>query len=342
MLRITQLSDEAEQELHRMIRQEKGSVVLRAQLILWAFHDQQSVPQLARRMGWTEERVRHWIHRFLAEGPSGLYDRPGRGRPSKQTAEVHQKLSKVLEDGTPPERTGYTCWTIALLVSWLLATFWLRVHPSTMRRWVRKGFHWQRPKIEPVSRDPHKEAKLQRIQHVLDTVKAPDVVIYQDETTLRLLPVIRGMWMKIGQQLRIAIGSGWNRSIKLFGALNALTGQWTSRIFEKCNAQTFIAFLETVLETYPKGHIYMILDNASWHHAHLVEDWLFAHPRIELIWLPTASPKLNPVERIWGKLKDQVAANYWYGTLRVIRKAAEGFLYSLSPEKARQIARLAA
>ena len=342
MLRITQISEEDHRELRRMTRHEKGSVVLRAQLILWAYHDQESVPPLARRIGWTQERTRHWIHRFLREGPSGLYDRPGRGRSTKQTLQVKQALSDALDEGTPPAHTGYTCWTLALLVSFLLLRFGLRIHPSTLRRWIHPQFHWQRPQTEPVCKDPAGEAKLRRITHLVQTVEAPDVLLYQDETTLRLLPVIRGMWMRIGKQYRIPTGSGWNTSIKVFGALHAHTGAWTYQIFDTCNGEHFIRFLETLLATYPQGTIYIILDQASWHRAQRVQEWLDSHPRIQLQWLPTGCPKLNPVERIWGKLKDQVAANRWHGTLGVIRRVTEHFLDALSPEKASRIARLAA
>ena len=148
--------------------------------------------------------------------------------------------------------------------------------------------------------------------------------------------------MTIGKQLLLHTGGGWNRSIKVFGAKNALTGTFLSRVFDTSNAQRFIAFLLAILEAYPMGQIYIIVDNASWHHAHLVLDWLTTHRRLEWVWLPTGSPKLNPVERIWGKLKAQVAANHWYGTLNAIRKAAEDFLDSLSPERTCQIAKLAA
>ncbi len=342
MLRITQMSDEDHQELLRMTRQEKGSVALRAQLILWAYHDRQSIPQLAYRMGWPQERVRHWMHRFLGEGPPGLYDRPGRGRPPKQTPQLKQALSDALEDGRPPAPTGYTCWTVALLVSFLLSSFGLRIHPSTLRRWIHSEFHWNRPQTHPISHDPEGEAKRQWIAHLRATVEAPDVFLYQDETTLRLLPVIRGRWMRIGTQSRIPTGSGWNRSIKVFGTIDARSGKWMYRIFEKCNTSSFLAFLQALWEAYPQGRIYLILDGASWHRAHRVQAWLDTHARIELVWLPTGSPKLNPVERIWGKLKDQVAANRWHGTPQAIRTVAERFLDSLSPEKASQIAHLAA
>lgn len=96
------------------------------------------------------------------------------------------------------------------------------------------------------------------------------------------------------------------------------------------------------MATYPNHLIYLILDNAPWHKAKLVQDWLETHPSVELVWLPFGSPKLNPIERIWGKLKDRIAANRWHGTLAALRKAAEEFFSTLTPEQAIQIAKLAA
>ena len=104
----------------------------------------------------------------------------------------------------------------------------------------------------------------------------------------------------------------------------------------------FLKLHQKVVEIYPQGTIHIVLDRASWHRAYRVQDWLDTHPRIQLVWLPTGSPKLNPVERIWGKLKDQVAANRWHGTPDRIRTVAERFLDSLSPENASRIAHLAA
>lgn len=343
MLRVPPLSGAAEKELTRMTRQEKGAVVLRAQLILWAAYAQQSVPQLAQRMGWSEKKVRFWVKRFLQEGPQGLYDRSGRGRKPKHTPQIKEELENALDRATPPEHTGYACWTISLVMGWLWARFGIRVHASTVRRWIHSlDFRFNRPKTEPQSNDPQKDGKLKRISDLLRSVKLPDVLLYMDETTLRLLPVIRGMWMRIAKQVRIPTSSGWNQSIKVFGILNATTGQLNYELFDKCNAENFIAFLERVLEVYPKATIYMILDNASWHKAHLVQDFLATHPRIELVWLPTGCPKLNPVERIWRRLKDRVAADHWYGTLDAIRTVAVRFLDALSPEKTLQISGIAA
>ncbi len=66
------------------------------------------------------------------------------------------------------------------------------------------------------------------IQEIAATLaKAPKNAVFlcEDESTFRLLPVIRSMWMKVGQQMRIVVPSGWNKCFRIFGALNISTGQ---------------------------------------------------------------------------------------------------------------------
>jgi transposase len=64
----------------------------------------------------------------------------------------------------------------------------------------------------------------------------------------------------------------------------------------------------------------VICDNDSIHHARAVTAWLADHPRLELLYGARYSPHDNPVERIWGGLKNYVAntAVSWPGRLRQV------------------------
>jgi len=57
------------------------------------------------------------------------------------------------------------------------------------------------------------------------------------------------------------------------------------------------------------------------------------------LWLPTYSSELNPVERLWGEIKQRVAANHCYPSLEVLQTApADFFKHALSREKALRVA----
>src|SRR4051812_20815430 len=66
------------------------------------------------------------------------------------------------------------------------------------------------------------------------------------------------------------------------------------------NALSTIALLVAI--EYPAMRIIPVfLDNARYHHAKAVQDWL-AMPgrRIRLHFVPAYCPHLNPIERLWG------------------------------------------
>jgi transposase len=55
--------------------------------------------------------------------------------------------------------------------------------------------------------------------------------------------------------------------------------------------------------------IHVFLDNARYHHAKLVQQWL-ARPgcRIKLHFIPSYCPHLNPIERLWGLMQRNLCA----------------------------------
>ncbi len=83
---------------------------------------------------------------------------------------------------------------------------------------------------------------------------------------------------------------------------------------------SFITFLEQLLKEYPNKVIFLILDNATYHTSHMVQDWSKNHPEIKFLWLPKNNPQLNPVEKIWWRMKDIVAANNSYKGLKLMKQ----------------------
>jgi transposase len=67
--------------------------------------------------------------------------------------------------------------------------------------------------------------------------------------------------------------------------------------------------------THPKAERFVLyLDHARYYGAPVVKDWLCRHPEFELEPLPTYSPNLNLIERLWKFLR-QRALSRWHKTL---------------------------
>ena len=51
------------------------------------------------------------------------------------------------------------------------------------------------------------------------------------------------------------------------------------------------------------SEVHLILDNAKYHHALLLQEFLERNPNIILEFLPPYSPELNPIERVWKLIR---------------------------------------
>ena len=64
-----------------------------------------------------------------------------------------------------------------------------------------------------------------------------------------------------------------------------------------------IKFMERLIKS-SEQKIFLILDNLKVHHSYIVEDWLEEHKsQIEVFFLPSYSPELNPDEYLNFDLK---------------------------------------
>jgi transposase len=321
-------------ELQRMTRQAVGRVSQRAHMILLSIQ-QRTVPELATLFTMSRASVRFWIRRFNAHGPAGLYDDPRSGRPRKVSPQVLESIVTLLQDD--PRHAGYlaTYWTVVMVGAALVHQLGVRLSTSTLRNALhRLGLRWGRPRLAmPLKTDPA-EAYKQWVMAKAVIEAGPQVtILYGDESRVQLLPLIRAMWHWVGQQLRIPT-PGTNVTRALFGALDIRTGRWVYLIRERMRTDDFLAFLEHLLVVYPDGPVLLMVDNFSSHTAQAVNTWLATHARLHLYYLPKYCSHLNPVERIWLQLKNQLAANRLYGSLQLLLTTIEAFFTAMTPEQA--------
>jgi len=329
------LTDAQRAELRRVSRQAVGRVALRAHMVLLSDRDY-AVPRIAEVHECGEDVVRLWLHRYERHGVAGLEDEPRSGRPPKDRLARHVVDAQA---GQPPGCSGHVqaCWTVGVLAAFLAARFRLALSGSTVRRCLRAmGWRWARPRLAPASvltrkRDPQTAAKVAAIARAAAAAAAGAAhLLYLDECDLQLLPVVRAMWMK-GRRVRVPT-PGQNAKRAVFGALDAVTGRFHRADYARKLAVNFVAFLEQVAAAYPTGHLVLVLDNVQMHDAKVVRPWLAAHPRVAVLWLPRyAAHDANPVERIWGLLKDAVAANRLAGSIDELTAAAHRFFDRLAP-----------
>lgn len=133
-----------------------------------------------------------------------------------------------------------------------------------------------------------------------------EVFYYADEFNISWLPTLRAMWSPVGQQVMIPTPGITTRRYGL-GAVNWHTGH-TVVIVRKHKRRLEIAeLLEELLSHHPDKRIYLAWDNATTHSKAAVDEVVErAKGRLTLLYLPTYSPWLNPIEMLWRHWRREV------------------------------------
>jgi transposase len=146
---------------------------------------------------------------------------------------------------------------------------------------------------------------------------------------IRDYQAIQKTWFFKGNQ-RLIPTYGKHEGVKLVGFLNYETGYVYCQENIKYDAEVFLGFLKNILKIYPSGKIALILDNARIHHAKLIQSFLDENKeRLQLVFLPPYSPKLNPIEGLWKWMKSEVINNVFFSSVKEIRKAVRSFINSI-------------
>ena len=118
------------------------------------------------------------------------------------------------------------------------------------------------------------------------------------------------------------------KSIGYFAAVRLRDGKFVyRRESEKFNAVTFLDFMKELRGRSCRNasrRTIVISDNAKYHHALLHKDWRESHAdRFALDFLPSYSPDLNPIERVWKLTRRLCTHNRYFPTLDTIADSVE-------------------
>lgn len=133
------------------------------------------------------------------------------------------------------------------------------------------------------------------------------LLVFVDEAHIHLDADTGYGWAPRGQRLYVNSNSpalSQKRTcfgMYLYGATQPVqihTASWA-------NGQTTCETLEALRQTYPHQPLVLIWDNVRYHHSKLVRSKA-EELGIRLLYLPPYSPDLQPVERLWGWLRQEL------------------------------------
>jgi len=120
------------------------------------------------------------------------------------------------------------------------------------------------------------------------------------------------------------------------GGVNYHTGETLVLIRKRKRRREIAEFLQALVDKHPPGTIYVAWDNANTHQDDEVEAVVRAAAgRLVLLYLPTYSPWLNPIEMLWRHFRREVTHCELYETVKALLDAARDFFdrYNKTPER---------
>ncbi len=147
------------------------------------------------------------------------------------------------------------------------------------------------------------------------------------------------MWSPKGQQVMIPTPAQPTRHYGI-GAVDYHTGETVVLVKRHKRRQEIAELLEALLAKHPTGTIYVAWDNAGTHADDEVESVVRAAAgRLVLLYLPTYSPWLNPIEMLWRHFRREVTHNELFQTVKSLLAAAQDFFdrYNREPNRTRSV-----
>ncbi len=269
---------------------------------------------IAPFVGAHRNTVGQWIRQWQEGGAKALKPaRPGRplGSGRRLSREQERAIRRVIADRCPDQlRLPFALWTRDAVRQWVAQEYGIDLPIRTvgwyLQRWgftpqkpVRRAYERSEPAVRRWLEEEYPDIREKAHKHRAE-------IHWGDETGLRSDDVNgRGYAPKGQTPVRRVKGSPEKTNM-----ISTVTNQGKVRFMfyrERLNAKVLIRFLGRLIRSTDRK-VFLILDNLRVHHVHVVTDWVEKHAdRIELFYLPSYSPDLNPDEYLNCDLKALVS-----------------------------------
>jgi len=255
------------------------------------------------------------------------------------TSEQEKEIRGLIQDRTPDQlKMPYALWSRAAVGDLVAQKLKLKLPVRTVGHYLKRwGFTPQKPIRKAYEQRPEqvKQWLEQDYPAIAARAKAEGAEIHWgDETGLRSDDVRGRGYAPKGQTPVVRVCS----RRESFSLISAVTNQGKVRwmVFGGAlNAKILIRFLKRLIQD-AQRKVFLILDNLRVHHAKIVRQWLATQlDKLEVFYLPSYSPELNPDECLNADLKQAVTSKAPARTKGQLKKVTLAHLHKLSksPER---------
>ncbi|MDW8293681.1 MAG: IS630 family transposase [Anaerolineae bacterium] len=303
-------------------------------------HTQEAI---ATALGVRRPTVSQWLKRARA----GLGVKEARrGRPLGDgrtlTAAQEERLRRDITEGSPDQlRLRFALWSAQAVRALIKQHFGIDMPVRTVRNDLKRwGFTPQCPLRRAYEQKPEAVERWLKEQYPALAARAKaegGEIHWADATAVSSIAHERRGYAPKGQTPVWVLSPSECRRIHL---ISAIANQGLKRFMlyrDTLSAEVLIEFLERLIREAGRK-VFLVLDNLRVHHSRKVREWLEdKQDRIELIFLPSDSPELNPDEDLNADLKVRLNAGEPVRDGEHLKRKLRSHLHSLQkqPERIR-------
>lgn len=303
-----------------------------------AVRNGQSIAHLSKIFQYHRNSISKWVKENRQGKSLARKQKPGSGRIPKIDCVKGRELLKILK--RPASEYGFEndCWTTPRIR--VVCQKHLGINVSRMaifRTLQRYEYAYKTPQRQYYETDVSAQKKwLKEVVPVINRlVKKKQAILYfTDESNLTLSPTLAKTWAPIGKKVVQKV-TGNRGSVAAISAISK-GGYLLFNLFDggkRFKSDDIITWLGQMLAYHPRRHLVIVMDRARPHTSQKTRNFVASQKRLNVFYLPSRSPELNPDENVWAHLKGHQLKSHKATTTKELKSLAQKKLRSTANNK---------
>jgi len=220
------------------------------------------------------------------------------------------------------------------IVSFIKEQWNIEFTVAGLHKWLhRNGFSYKKPKGFPHKVDKEQQdVFIKEYEKLKESVGDDEPILFMDAVHPTQATKVSYGWIRTGKDKTVDTTASRTRlniigAIQLGNLSNTVTGQ-----YDTINKESIIEFMEKIREQYNDSKaIHLVIDQAGYHKAQLVKE-AAEKLKIKLVYLPPYSPNLNPIERLWKVMNEEVRNNKFFKSAKDFKENINKFFDKILPD----------
>jgi transposase len=302
-------------KFHKGCREKKNAYRINVIILLAKKY---SYKEIADALLIDEKSVQRYKNIFLEQGVDGLLVDNYKGSQGYLNDDELEKLKNHIDENTYIRSKD--------IVEYIRKEFRIKYTPEGLVPLLHKlGFEYKKTKHIPGKSDVDEQKKfIRKYKRIRNKIKDFEALYFMDAVHPTFNSMLAYGWIRKGKEKYIKSNTGRER-VNINGAYNPITNEIIADDFKTINGDSTISLLESIRKANGNNKVYVFMDRARYNYSLKVREYAKEN-NIKIEFLPTYSPNLNLIERLWHFMKKEVLYNKYYEDYIHFQSAIKKFL----------------